>query len=89
MFPPYKSSVPYETLLAAIRRGGFKYLVVFQEKLTAEHCGDEKYYELLKHFQLRQVDTYQKHISKDMFPGLGFGFTTCMWVGKFPTNIPN
>ena len=86
MFPPYKSKVPYETLLAAIRRGGFKYLVVFQEILEAEHCGDEEYCKLLEWFNLNQVDTEQEHLQSY----LGFrGFTTHMWVGKFPTHIPN
>jgi hypothetical protein len=81
MFPPPCSKVPFETLQMAMKRGGFKFLVIIQDTLEADHCGNVDYVELINTFNLIECPYVQRHA---VMPG--WAFTSSVWIGRFPDN---
>ena len=71
MFPPPDSDVPYRVLKAA-RKNGFEVVYIMQERLEADHCGDQEYVDLAVRLGATQLDDYERPIVRE-------GFYTRVW----------
>lgn len=56
MFPPPRSPKPYEVLKVAVSSRKFKCVVVIQETLDPEHCGNEQYVEYMQSLDIEETD---------------------------------
>ena len=58
-----------------VRHGSVRYIVVIQEELSGEHCGNEDNEELLRELGLDGEHMYECHHN-------GMGFTSCVFFAK-------